>query len=226
MGIGGLNETPFHAALKTLVAPPGAGFEVEVDGYVVDAVADGVLIEVQTRQVGKMRRKLERLLERHRVRLVLPLPRELWIVRRAADGSTVGRRRSPKRAGMVDALAELVSVPGLLDHPRLEVEVVLVVAEEDREHRPGMAWRRRGWVVVGRRLLRVAERRSFRGARSWLGVLPERLPEPFDTLDLSHGAGVSRRVAQRAAYVLREAGVILPAAGPGRARRYVVASGD
>jgi hypothetical protein len=207
MGIGALNETPFHAALKALVAPPGARFEVDVDGYVVDVVVPGLLIEVQTRNVGQMRRKLERLLSAHRVRLVLPVTFERWIVRNALEGAA-RRRRSPKRGGMADALFELVSIPKLLDHPNLEIEVILVREEEEREHRPGAAWRKRGWVTIDRRLIGVAERRLFRGARSWLGVLPPGLPDPFTTLDIKAGLGVTRTVAQRAAYVLRESGVV------------------
>lgn len=224
-GIGGLNETPFHAALKTLVAPPGARFEVAVDGYVIDVVTPGLLIEVQTRNVGQMRRKLERLLTRHAVRLVLPVTLERWIVRRGLDGPTA-RRRSPKRGGMIDALFELVAIPSLLDHPNLEVEVVLVREEEEREHRPGAAWRKRDWVTVDRRLLGVGERRLFRGARSWLGVLPIDLPDAFTTLDLKRSLGVTRTVAQRAAYVLRESGVLTCTGTRDRCRLYTVTPGS
>jgi hypothetical protein len=222
MGIGALNETPFHAALKAFVAPAGASFEVAVDGFVVDAVAAGLLIEVQTRHVGALRSKLERLLVRHPVRLVLPVTLERWIVRRGVDGRA-SRRRSPKRGAMADALFELVAIPSLLDHPNLEVEVVLVRDEVEREHRPGSAWRHRGWVTVDRRLLGVSERRLFRGARSWLGVLPSGLPDPFTTRDLRVGLGISATVAQRAAYVLREAGVLRPCGRRGRWRLYALA---
>jgi hypothetical protein len=221
MGIGALNETPFHAALKALVAPPGSRFEVDVDGYVVDVVAAGLLIEIQTRHVGQMRRKLERLLARHPVRLVLPVTLERWIVRNGLEGPA-RRRRSPKRGGMADALFELVSIPALLDHPNLEIEVILVREEEEREHRPGAAWRKRGWVTVDRHLLAVAERRLFRGSRAWLSVLPHDLPDAFTTLDLKAGLGVTRRVAQRAAYVLREAGALRCTGMRGRSRLYTV----
>jgi hypothetical protein len=81
VAIGALNETPLHLALKHAVAPPGSRFEVPVAGYVIDAVHDGLLIEVQTRHVGAMRRKLERLLPEHRVRLVLPVAIERWLVK-------------------------------------------------------------------------------------------------------------------------------------------------
>jgi hypothetical protein len=221
VGIGALNETDLHAHLKACVAPPGARFEVAVDGYVVDAVADGVLIEVQTRHVGAMRRKLERLLERHPVRLVLPVSVERWIVRRGAGPRA--RRRSPKRGRPIDALSELVSLPKLLDHRNLEIEVVLVREEEVREHRPGAAYRKRDWVTVERRLLGIDASQRFRGARAWLSVLPPGLPAPFTTADVCCGAGVSLTVAQRAAYVLREAGVLVPAGTRGRSRCYLVA---
>jgi hypothetical protein len=222
VGIGALNETPFHAALKVLAAPPGARFEVAVDGFVIDAVADDLLIEVQTRHVGALRRKLQGLLPTHRIRLVLPVARTRWIVRCDSAG-TLSRRRSPKRAGVAHALAELVAIPGLLDHPHLEIEVMIVDDEEERVHRPGAAWRKRDWVTVDRRLVALVERHRFAGARSWLTLLPDDLPTPFSTLELAERLGVGRPVAQRVAYVLRETGVLAPAGTRARARLYVVA---
>lgn len=220
MAIGGLNESLLHASLKRLVAPDGAHFEVAVDGYVIDAVSDDLLIEIQTGRVGRLRPKLQRLLTGYRVRLVIPVAAERWIVRRGADGACP-RRRSPKRAGLLDALAELTGIATLLDHPNLEVEAALVHDEEVREHRPGSAWRRRGWVTVERRLLRLASRHRLAGARAWLDALPPGLPEPFTTLDVA-GHAARRPIAQRAVYVLREAGVVVPCGRDGRAPIYAV----
>jgi hypothetical protein len=221
VAIGALNESPLHASLKHLAVPPGAHFEVTVAGYVVDAVCDGVLIEVQTRQVGRLRAKLERLLCRHRVRLVVPVAAARWIVRRDAAG-VERRRRSPKRADLLDALAELVGIPALLDHPNLEIEATLIHDEERREHRPGSAWRRRGWVTVERRLVTVASRHRLAGARAWLQALPPELPARFTTLDVASGRASRRVVARKATYVLREAGVIAADGRLGRAPAYVV----
>lgn len=220
MAIGDLNESPLHASLKRSLAPLGSRFEVRLAGYVIDAVHDDILIEVQTRQVGKLRPKLTNLLAAHRVRLVIPVASERWIVRRGSDGGK--RRRSPKRAGMLDALAELVAIPHLLDHPNLEVEVALIAEEETREHRPGVAWRRRGWVTVERRLLRVVSRQLLQGARAWIAALPHDLPERFTTLDVAGGRPSRRTTAQRASYVLREAGVIVPCGRSGRSTTYTL----
>ncbi|MDF1523623.1 MAG: hypothetical protein P1P87_12520 [Trueperaceae bacterium] len=217
MGIGALNETPLHAALKVAIAPPGSRFEVPVAGFVIDAVHDDLLIEVQTRHVGAMRRKLEHLLPEHRVRLVLPIATERWIVKRA-DPPT--RRRSPKRGHPADVARELVAIPHLLDHPHLEIEIVLLHEEEVREHRPGQAWRRRGWVTVDRRLLEVVERRRLGGSADLLAFVPDTVVDPFDTAELALASGMARRTAQQLVYCLRIGGALTAVGKAGNAHLY------
>ena len=216
-GIGGLNETPLHDALKRTVAPPGAAFEVPVAGFVVDAVHDGLLIEVQTRGVGQLRRKLAALLREHPVRLVLPVTVEKWIVKL---GEQPSRRRSPKRGHPADVARELVGIPDLLDHPRLELELVLIHEEEWREHRAGVAWRRRGWVTVDRRLLSVIERRRWCGTAGLLALLPPALAEPFGTAELAGTSGMSRSTAQKLVYCLRRGGRLVVVGKAGNAVQY------
>ena len=60
-GIGLMNENALHAAVKDWCALPGDRLEVPVDGYVVDVVRDGLLIEVQTRNLAAIRDKLRAL---------------------------------------------------------------------------------------------------------------------------------------------------------------------
>jgi len=217
--IGSLNETPFHAALKRAVAPPGSRFEVDVDGYVVDAVHNDLLIEIQTRNVAGMRPKLAALLPGHRLRLVLPVAQRKWIVRCFDDG-TRSRRRSPKRGRAEDIFRELVSIPELLAHPNFEVEVTLVEQAELRRFQPGRAWRRRGWVVVGRELLDVLERRTLSRPSDLLTFLPAALPSPFTTADLAALAGLPRRTAQEAAYCLKALELIAPVGKSGNTVLY------
>ena len=49
-GINKFNEKPLHKALKEWCAGPEAEYEVPLDGYIIDAIVDGILIEVQTRK--------------------------------------------------------------------------------------------------------------------------------------------------------------------------------
>ena len=199
--IGSLNESQLHAALKVASAPPGSRFEVELGGYVIDALHGDLLIEVQTRNFGAMRTKLAALLPEHRVRLVLPVATTRWLVKHHDDGHKE-RRRSPRSAGVEQLFAELVYGPELFAHPNLEIEVALIEEEEHRRHVPGKAWRRRGWVVTGRGLVSVQERRLLREPEDLVGLLPSELPSPFTTADVATLGRWPRRLAQQAAYCL------------------------
>lgn len=204
--IGSLKETPFHAALKQLVSPAGSRFEVPVDGYVIDVVAPGLLIEVQTRSVGKLRPKLGALLPSHRLRLVIPLAQTKWIEKRGLEGRG-SRRRSPKREKPLHVFSELVGIAAALTHPNLEIEVVMTDQLEVREHVPGKAWRRQGWVVTGRELIGVNERMLFEGPADLCELLPA-FDEPFTTRELAERAVVPTRLAGQALYTLHLAGEI------------------
>ena len=69
-GVGVLNEKPLHAALKAWYAQPGDEFEALVDGSVIDIVRGDLLVEIQTRNFSALKRKLEKLVVDHPVRLV------------------------------------------------------------------------------------------------------------------------------------------------------------
>ncbi len=203
-----LNEGPLHAALKAWYFQDGDGVEVPVAGCQIDLVRDDLLIEIQTRRLGALRGKLERLLVDHRVHLVHPVARERWIVRIDDHQQPLGRRRSPKHGRVEDVFKELVGLSGLLTHPNFSFEVLLTQEEELRRHEPGKAWRRGGWVTAERRLLEVLESRVFRGAADLKLSLPGGLPEPFTTADLAEKAGIPRSIAQKMAYCLRRGEVI------------------
>ncbi len=205
--VGTLREKPLHAALKRWYAEPGDGIEVAVDGFVVDLVRNGLLIEIQTRGFASLKRKLTQLLERHSVRIVHPVAETRWIVRLGEEGEVLSRRRSPRRGSYCDVFSELVSFPELLAHDGLSIELVLVHDEELRRHVPGKAWRRRGWVVVERRLVEVVEKLTVSQPTDLLDLLPS-LPSVFTTSELSGLVDRPRRIAQQTAYCLRKLGLI------------------
>lgn len=207
--VGTLGEKPLHAALKRWYAQPGDRVEEPLNGFVIDLVRDGVLIEIQTRGFASMKRKLTALLaDGHVVRLVHPIPVQKWIVKVGDGGELVSRRRSPKHGVAADVFAELVSFPDLVCHPGLTLEVLTTHEEEVRFHDPTRAWRRRGWVVEERRLLEVVDRLVIDSADALVALLPDDLPSEFTTADLAEAMGRPRRLAQQATYCLRYAGAI------------------
>ena len=215
------NEKPLHAALKAWYSRPGDHLEVQVDGFIIDIVRDGLLIEIQTTSLASLKRKLFALTDHHHVRVVYPIPREKWLVKLAEDGhSAPSRRKSPKRGKIEDVFRELVSFPKLLAHPSFSLDVLLIQEEEIRRYDGTRAWRRRGWVTEERRLLQVVDRRRFCTPADMGELLPAALVEPFTTSDLAAAIARPRRLAQRMAYCLREMDVIEAVGKQGNAILY------
>jgi len=210
VSIGILNEGPLHQALKAHYSPADARQEVSVGSFVADVVhADERIFEIQTGGFGSLRRKLETVLEQHRVVLVHPIAQVRYIIKLTDDpDQEAKRRRSPKRGSVAAVVGELVSIPHLLDHPNFELEVALIEEEEIRRHQAGGSWRRRGWRTVQRRLSRVLETRRFTCARDLFGLLEQPIPDVFTTADLAASMGEPRWLAQKLAYCLREAGQV------------------
>lgn len=220
-GIGLLNEKPLHAALKEWYAQPGDQFEVTVDGFVIDIVRDDLLVEIQTGNFASIKSKLIKLVRAHRIRLIYPIAQEKWIVKPARDSSGgVNRRKSPKRGRVEDLFWEMVSFPHLLVNPNFSLEVLLIREEEARRYEGKRNWRRGGWITEERRLLEVVDRRLFEEAADWQALLPEKLGESFTTRDLAEAMDISRRLAQKMAYCLREARVFELIGKRGRANLY------
>lgn len=221
--IGTLREKPLHADLKRWYARAGDGVEVPIDGFVIDLVRNGLLIEIQTRGFASMKQKVTALVGLgHRLRIVHPIPLDRWIVKIDADGTVLSRRRSPRHGIPTDVFAELVSFPDLFAHPNLEVEVLSTLEEEYRRHSPGRAWRRKGWTVVERRLIEVVDTLTLRQPDDLLGLLPDDLPATFTTADLAEKLGRPRRAAQQMAYCLRSTGTIAAVGKRGNAVVYRV----
>lgn len=220
-GIGLLNEKPLHAALKQWYAQPGDRFEVPVDGFVVDIVRDGLLVEIQTRNVSAIRSKLSALASSHALRLILPITREKWIVRTNTHGFAQ-RRKSPRAGRLEDLFAEVVSIPRLATSPNFSLEALMITEEEARRFDGRRRWRTRGWAVEERRLIQVVDRKLFRTTSDWFTFLPEGL-ESFTTRDLAEAAGVRLDLAQKMAYFLREAGIVESTGRRGRSNLYGIA---
>jgi len=213
-------------ALKLRYAGDDGDLEVPVDGYIVDVVRDGLLIEVQTASFSSMKRKLSALLEAHRVLLVHPVPQRTWIVKAPKRDGSVGtsiskpsRRISPKRGSVLTLFDELVSFPTLMAHPDFSIDVVLTLEDQLRHYDHRRAWRRKGWVIDDRVLLEVVETRRFSKPADFIPLLPDDLPPQFTTADLASLLRLSRRLAQRMVYCLRELDLIHEVS---RSRRGVV----
>ena len=201
--IGTLNEGSLHAALKELYAEPGDEFEVPLDRFVIDIRRDDLLIEIQTSSFAAMGSKLDALLDRFEILLVHPIAIESWL-----DRPNTKPRRSPKKGSLYSIFEELVSVPTLLDHPSLTLDVVLVSVTKHQTHDPRARRGRGGMRTRDRSLREVIETHRFHDVDDLAALLPHDLPDEFSTADIARLGSVKRDVAQRMAYCFKPLGVI------------------
>ena len=201
-------ESTLHRQLKAHYAGEASACEVRVDGYRIDAVVDGQLIEIQQASLSALRTKAARLLERHSVLVVKPLCARKVIVRKERRSDRViSRRLSPSRESVWDLFLDLVHFVDVFPHPRLTLEVVLVDIEEHRAELRRKLWRQKE-RVIDRTLTVVQSQHTFHSAADLLALLPSDLPEEFTTAELASALSLPRWWAQKVAYCMRRTGAL------------------
>ncbi len=211
-----MNEYTLHSAIKQWYSLPGDMLEVSIGGFVVDVVQGSLLVEIQTKNFSAAKRKLQRLVGDHKVRLVYPIAKQKWIVRVAQSGEPLSRRKSPKKGRLVDLFHELVRLPGLIEHRNFSLEVLMIEEEEVRCNDGRGSWRRRGVSIKDRKLISVTERVLFKDEKDFLRFLPGELPDPFTNKDLSARVAVSVNLARKITYCLKKMGTIAEVGKRGR----------
>ena len=204
-------ETSLHRQLKRHYAESDAETEVLVGDYRIDAVRDGELIEIQCASLAAIRAKANRLLERHRVRVVKPVVLRTRIRRmKAAGGKVTSGRLSPKRGSILDIFDDLIYFTRVFPHPNLVLEVPMVHVSQTRlpakRRRRGIDYR-----VHDVELEAIDRCFQFQWPADLLAVIPwPRGAARITTEDLARAIDRPRWYAQKTAYVLRHVGAIEP----------------
>lgn len=188
-----------------------SGIEIRLADYRIDAIVAGELIEIQLASLAALRRKAPSLLQSRRLRIVKPIIRRKWLVKRSSrTGPVEDRRLSPKQGRPLDLFEELVYFTKIFPHPRLSIEWILVDVEEWRYpgHGRRRRYRERDFVVEDVLLRETGERGELRTPDDLIGLLGVSLEGEFDTAKLALELGERRHIAQRIAYCLRETGAI------------------
>ena len=134
-GIGTLSEKTLHAVLKLYYEPDEDKHEVAMSGYYADVYNDKGIIEIQTRQLNKLRDKLSVFLQDYHVTVVYPLPFNKWLSWVNPDnGEVQGRRKSPRHFTEYDAFYELYKIKSYLKNPNLSINLVLMDMEEYKQN--------------------------------------------------------------------------------------------
>ena len=181
-----MNESNLHSALKELYTETAEEHELCINGFIVDVVRDGSIIEIQTGGFSKLNKKLTALLPDYKVKVVYPIAfKKTLIVYDSKKENILYKRKSPKKGRLLDIMDELVYIPKHIAHPNLCLEVLLTIEEEIRAADGRGSWRRKGVSIIDRRLLDIIDRVEFAGAADFKKLLPANLPPSFSNKQLS-----------------------------------------
>ena len=204
-----MTEYSLHAGIKEWYSVLGGQLEVKVDDFIVDVVKDELLIEIQTRNLSAIKKKLGKLLLTNQVRLVYPIAKVKWIVYVSNSGEFVRKRRSPKKGKIIDLFIEMVYLSDLINDKNFSFEVLLIEEEELRCDNGKGSWRRRGVSIKDRKLLKVFDRVVFEDRTDFLKILPDTLGVFFTNRVLAKKLGTSIRLAQKITYCLRKMNALI-----------------
>lgn len=203
--IGTLNESTLHTDLKWLYSESNEQLERKVGKYIVDIVRDDLLIEIQTTNFSKIRNKIEILLQSNKVKLVHPIIQDKWIVNLDTQLNKIIRRRlSPKHCSYIYIFEELIRIPKLISHPNFTIEIILVEIEEIRENSGKGSWKRKGWSIYDKKLLKVLESKKFNEPIDFLYFIPRNIVIPFTNLELAKSLKKPLSLAQKLSYCLKK----------------------
>ncbi len=146
-----------------------------------------------------MGNKLDHLLPRFTITIVHPI-----IVRTRLERPNAKPRLSPKKGSLHSFFGELVSIPTLLDHPNLAIEVVLLDVVKVQKAEPKARRGRGGFRTIDKRIETVHDTHRFESMDDVFNLfMPAELPTSFTTADLASAAGVPRPIAQQMAYCFK-----------------------
>jgi len=219
------NESLLHEELKDIYCGELGKKEVEVEGSICDAVReDQSIVEIQTRNLSKLKPKLDKLLLNHRVNLVYPIALTTRLETWTPEQTLKSARKSPKKGVVFQLFDELTGIYPLLGHRNLTLTVVFADVLEIRMADGTGSWRRKGIRIEDRKLLKIHESRAFTSLSDLDALIPPTLPFPFTVQDLNQ-AGVGHH-AGKMAWVLRKCGLLTVVGKKGRAFLYDRPSGQ
>lgn len=198
LGIGTLAEKTVHAILKNYYEPREEKQEVPLAGYVADIFTGQEVIEIQTRQLYKMKEKLSVFLALYPVTVVHPIPREKWLIWVDQDsGALTPRRKSPLKGSPYTAFTELYGIKMFLNQKNLRLRLALLDIEEYKLQNGQRKGRKKGAASYDRIPLEFVQEVTMDSREDYLQFIPPDLgDEDFTSKDFAQAARIKIPLAQ------------------------------
>lgn len=220
-GIGTLGEKTLHSVLKCYLSPEHINHEIKVGGFVADICTGNEIIEIQTRNFDKLRRKLEVFLSFAPVTIVYPIPNTKWIRWvNPQTGEISPPRKSPKPGSPYTIFPELYKIKSYLINSNLRVKIVMINLEEYRFLDGWSQDKKKGSTRSDRIPTELINELEIDGRQGYQLLIPDSLESEFTVKDYKKASGLPLHTSQTALHVLNYVGAIERIGKKGRAYLY------
>ncbi len=220
-GIGTLGEKTVHAVLKNYLSPDTSSHEIKVGSFYADIINEDGIVEIQTRNFDKLRRKLDSFLELQPVTIVYPIPYTKWIRWvNEETGEISAPRKSPKSGSPYMIVPELYKIKNYLTHPNLRLHIILLDLEEYRFLNGWSKDRKKGSTRCDRIPMQLIDEICINNLSEYDKLIPATLTESFTTMDFQKASGLRPRHAGTALNILYYVGAVQRVGKKGRAYLY------
>lgn len=220
-GIGTLGEKTVHAILKNYLVPDPSCHEKKVGSFYADILDENGIIEIQTRNFDKLRKKLEAFLELFPVTIVYPIPHTKWLRWiNEETGEISAPRKSPKSGTPYMIFPELYKIKNYLLHPNLRLHIVLMDLEEYRLLNGWSRDRKKGSTRNDGIPLGLVNEVIIHNPYEYHKLIPDNLPETFTSKDYQRASKLRQKDAITALNILNHVGAVKRIGKKGRAYLY------
>lgn len=208
-GIGTLAEKTVHSVIKNYLAPNQINHEIKVAGFVADICTGSEIIEVQTRNFDKLRRKLQAFLEVSPVTIVYPIHNIKWIRWvNPQTGEISPPRKSPKSGSPYSIFPELYKIKDFLLNPNLKLKIIMMDLEEYRFLDGWSQDKKKGSTRCDRIPTELVKEVEINTLMDYRLLIPESLNETFTSKDYKKASGLALHHAQTALRILHYIGLV------------------
>jgi predicted transcriptional regulator len=210
--IGTQSEHRVHGALKYLFQPCDNFHEIKLEGFICDATDKDLkeVFEIQTRAFDRLRDKLSKLLLSHPVTVIYPVIAEKRLIVVYEESGESSVRKSTKKGRLTDIFEELYKIREFLPYHMLKIKAVVMHADETRVY-PGTKEKRRSRqkpknvIRVPTKLIEIID---ITYPKTYLELIPQTLPNEFNSSELAKAIGTSRQRAGSILHLLNELGFV------------------
>ena len=228
--IGTKKEYRLHGALKYYFQPDDRFHEVKVGRYLCDAVSEdgSEFIEIQTRALNRMANKIKALTKLGTLTVVYPIITKKRLIVTYEDDGEASVRKSPKSGSLLDFFHEIYPIRDLLLTENLRFKLVFLHCDEIRVYAGTKAERRpfQKPISIERIPTFLESITELSGAEGLAALIPDSLPEYFNSLTLAKAMSIPRAEAGYVINPLVSVGVLCRVGKNGREYVYTRASAE